>query len=86
MASAGSVLTGTRPDISAPASAGNLQNQIADDAEMAATTRKAGVKSAAVNNPELASLGNFKADPLNVGTLGRNVAAAQRLVDRVGWK
>jgi len=44
------------------------------------------VKSAVVNNPELASLGNFKADPLNVGKLGTHVAAAQRLVDRVGWK
>jgi len=44
------------------------------------------VRSAAIDNPELASLGNFKADPLNLGVLGRNVAAAQRLVDRVGWK
>jgi len=44
------------------------------------------VKSAVVNNPELASLGTFKADPLSVGAFGRNLAAAQRLVDRVGWK
>jgi len=44
------------------------------------------VKSAPVDNPELASLGNFKPDPLNVGVLGKNLAAAQRLVDRVGWK
>ncbi len=44
------------------------------------------VKSAKVNNPELAALGSFKADPLNVGVLGKNLAAAQRLVDRVGWK
>jgi len=44
------------------------------------------VKTAAVNNPELASLGTFKADPLHVGALGKNLAAAQRLVDRVGWK
>ena len=44
------------------------------------------VKTAVVNNPELASLGVFKADPLNVGAFGKNLAAAQRLVDRVGWK
>jgi len=44
------------------------------------------VKTAVVNNPELASLGAFKADPLNVGAFGKNLAAAQRLVDRVGWK
>ena len=44
------------------------------------------VKSAMVDNPELASLGNFKADPLNIGVLGSRLPAAQRLVDRVGWK
>lgn len=44
------------------------------------------VKSATVNNPELAGLGTFKADPLHVGVLGTHLAAAQRLVDRVGWK
>ncbi|MCW5622660.1 MAG: ABC transporter substrate-binding protein, partial [Burkholderiales bacterium] len=44
------------------------------------------VKSAVVNNPELESLGTFKADTLNISVLGKNLAAAQRLVDRVGWK
>jgi len=44
------------------------------------------VKSAVAKNPELASLGKFKADALNVALLGKNVAAAQRIVDRVGWK
>jgi iron(III) transport system substrate-binding protein len=44
------------------------------------------VKSAAGKNPELAALGTFKADPLNAAQLGRNLAAAQRIVDRVGWK
>lgn len=44
------------------------------------------VRSAAVANPVLASLGNFKRDPLNVGLLAKNLAAAQRIVDRVGWK
>jgi iron(III) transport system substrate-binding protein len=44
------------------------------------------VKGAAATNPELAALGSFKADPLNAAQLGRNLAAAQRIVDRVGWK
>jgi iron(III) transport system substrate-binding protein len=44
------------------------------------------VKSAVAKNPELASLGKFKADALNVALLGKHVAAAQRIVDRVGWK
>jgi iron(III) transport system substrate-binding protein len=44
------------------------------------------VKSAAARNPELAALGTFKADPLNAAQLGKNLAAAQRIVDRVGWK
>ena len=44
------------------------------------------VRSAVVSNPELAALGNFKRDPLNIAALGRNVAAAQRIVDRVGWR
>jgi len=44
------------------------------------------VKSAVANNPELDSLGKFKADPLPIATLGKNTPAAQRLVDRAGWK
>jgi len=44
------------------------------------------VKTAAAKNPELASLGTFKADPLGAAQLGKNLAAAQRIVDRVGWK
>jgi iron(III) transport system substrate-binding protein len=44
------------------------------------------VKSAVATNPELASLGKFKADTLNVASLGKNVATAQRIVDRVAWK
>jgi iron(III) transport system substrate-binding protein len=44
------------------------------------------VRSAVVNNPELAALGNFKPDPLDVGLLAKNLPAAQRIVDRVGWK
>ncbi len=44
------------------------------------------VKSAVAKNPELESLGTFKADPLPIATLGRNTPAAQKLLDRGGWK
>ncbi len=44
------------------------------------------VASAVVNNSELAALGTFRADPNNIGVLGRNQAAAQKLIDRAGWK
>jgi iron(III) transport system substrate-binding protein len=39
-----------------------------------------------INNPELESLGTFKADTLNVGELGKNQPAAQKVADRAGWK
>lgn len=44
------------------------------------------VKGAPLANPELTSLGNFKADNLNVGALGKNQALAQKIFDRVGYK
>jgi iron(III) transport system substrate-binding protein len=44
------------------------------------------VKSAAIDNPALAGLGDFKADTLNVSALGRNQPAAQKLYDRAGWR
>jgi iron(III) transport system substrate-binding protein len=44
------------------------------------------VKGAVLNNKELASLGNFKMDPLNIGALGKNQPAAQKIFDRVGYK
>jgi iron(III) transport system substrate-binding protein len=44
------------------------------------------VSSAAVKNPELESLGKFKADKLNVGTLSKNTALAQKIFDRAGWR
>jgi iron(III) transport system substrate-binding protein len=34
----------------------------------------------------LASLGNFRADPVNVSAFGEHQAEAQRIFDRVGWK
>ncbi len=44
------------------------------------------VKGAAAKNPELEALGAFKADPLPIATLGKNTPAAQKLLDRAGWK
>jgi iron(III) transport system substrate-binding protein len=44
------------------------------------------VKTATVENPALAALGNFKADTLNVSALGRNQPAAQKVYDRAGWR
>ena len=38
------------------------------------------------DNRELASLGEFRKDSLNVTLLGRNQAAAQQIYDRAGWK
>jgi iron(III) transport system substrate-binding protein len=37
-------------------------------------------------NPELASLGTFKTDTLNIAALGKNQPTAQKIFDRVGWK
>ncbi len=37
-------------------------------------------------NPELAALGDFKRDSVNVSLLGRNQGAAQMAYDRAGWK
>ncbi len=44
------------------------------------------VPSVKVTNPELAALGKFKADAINVAKLGQNQALAQRISDRVGYK
>lgn len=44
------------------------------------------VRGVSVDNRELASLGNFKSDALNVGALGKNQPAAQRVYDRAGWR
>ncbi|MEQ1517278.1 MAG: Fe(3+) ABC transporter substrate-binding protein [Usitatibacteraceae bacterium] len=37
-------------------------------------------------NPQLASLGIFKRDPLPMDMVGKNYAAAAQIFDRVGWK
>lgn len=44
------------------------------------------VKSVPLDNPELASLGTFKADTLNISVLGKNQPLAQKIFDRVGYK
>ncbi|MBI3525214.1 MAG: Fe(3+) ABC transporter substrate-binding protein [Betaproteobacteria bacterium] len=44
------------------------------------------VKGAVAKNPELESLGKFKSDSLNVGTLSKNTAQAQKIFDRAGWR
>ena len=37
-------------------------------------------------SPELARLGTFKTDPLNVATYGQNQAQAQAIFNRAGWR
>jgi iron(III) transport system substrate-binding protein len=44
------------------------------------------VSGAVKDNRELASLGNFKRDSVNIVMLGRNQGAAQQAYDRAGWK
>ena len=39
-----------------------------------------------ITNPELKSLGNFKADTLNVGELARTTTQAQKVFDRAGYR
>lgn len=44
------------------------------------------VRTAKIDNPALQKLGTFKPDPLNVGTLSKNTALAQKIFDRAGWR
>ena len=44
------------------------------------------VKGATLNNKELASLGTFRMDTLNISALGKNQPAAQKIFDRVGYQ
>ena len=44
------------------------------------------VKGATLNNKELASLGTFRMDTLNISALGKNQQLAQKIFDRVGYK
>jgi iron(III) transport system substrate-binding protein len=43
----------------------------------------AGVK---IRNPELESLGKFKADTLPIASIGRAQITASKIIDRVGWR
>ncbi|HEY4542128.1 MAG TPA: Fe(3+) ABC transporter substrate-binding protein [Noviherbaspirillum sp.] len=44
------------------------------------------VPSVTVKNPALESMGKFKAEDIPVSTIGKNQIAAQRILDRVGYK
>ena len=44
------------------------------------------VRGVKINNPALASMGEFKSDAINVAQLGNNQPAAQRIADRVGFR
>jgi len=44
------------------------------------------VKGVAVKNPALEALGSFRGDGLDVATLSRNTALAQKIYDRAGWR
>ena len=44
------------------------------------------VSSVVTNNPALEAMGKFKADTLPIGTLAKNVVAAQKLLDRAGYR
>jgi iron(III) transport system substrate-binding protein len=44
------------------------------------------VPSVKPNNAALTSLGQFKTDPLNIGEIGKNQPAAQKIADRSGFK
>lgn len=44
------------------------------------------VKGVEVANPALEKMGRFKADPLPIATFGKNIAAAQKIADRAGWR
>jgi iron(III) transport system substrate-binding protein len=44
------------------------------------------VPSVKTSNPALATMGSFKADTLSLLTISKNTAAAQKIMDRVGWK
>lgn len=39
-----------------------------------------------ISNPALDALGSFKADKLSIATIARNVVAAQKLLDRAGYR
>lgn len=44
------------------------------------------VPTTKVDNPALASLGDFKAETVPIGTIAKNLPEAQRILDRAGYK
>ena len=44
------------------------------------------VRGLKIRNAELDSLGEFKADPLPIASIGRSQVTAAKIVDRVGWR
>ncbi|MBI2753532.1 MAG: Fe(3+) ABC transporter substrate-binding protein [Betaproteobacteria bacterium] len=44
------------------------------------------VATVRIDNAALSALGTFKSDALNVGALGSNQPAAQKVYDRAGWR
>ena len=44
------------------------------------------VKTVAIKNPELDSLGKFKMDNIGPGVFGKQMPVAQKIVDRAGWR
>ena len=44
------------------------------------------VASVVTNNPALEAMGKFKADTLPISALAKNIAAAQKLLDRAGYR
>ena len=44
------------------------------------------VPGVTANNPALAAMGQFKADPLSIGSIASHVVAAQKLLDRAGYR
>jgi len=44
------------------------------------------VPTVKTRNPALESLGTFKSEKLSIATIGKNQIAAQKILDRVGYK
>jgi len=44
------------------------------------------VKGVQVNNPALVSLGKYKAEDVPISSIGKGQIAAQRILDRVGYR
>ena len=44
------------------------------------------VSTVSISNPGLDAMGKFKADPLPIPTIAKNVVAAQKLLDRAGYR